>query len=204
MTSTVYTKSYTAPPFDIKEIMRYAGAKGDSCEVEELVLSCIEEARDRFVYKVCFKEIPISLADDRLDLGFAVTDSADLRKNLKNCGSIVLFAATVGMEIDRLVARYSTVSPARALIFQAIGGERIESLCDLFNSDVKDKQAAAGRGTRPRYSPGYGDLPLSFQKDIFRVLDCPRKIGVTLNDSLLMSPSKSVTALIGIENKPEL
>ena len=51
---------------------------------------------------------------------------------------------------------------------------------------------------RPRFSPGYGDLPLELQKDVFRVLDCPRKIGLSLNESLLMSPSKSVTAIIGI------
>lgn len=54
---------------------------------------------------------------------------------------------------------------------------------------------------KPRFSAGYGDLPLEVQKDIFRVLDCPRKIGLTLNDSLLMSPTKSVTAIVGIEDE---
>ena len=54
---------------------------------------------------------------------------------------------------------------------------------------------------KPRFSPGYGDLSLEMQRDIFRVLDCPRKIGLTLNESLLMSPSKSVTAIIGISGE---
>ena len=51
---------------------------------------------------------------------------------------------------------------------------------------------------RPRFSPGYGDLPIEIQKDIFRALDCPRRIGLTLNENLLMSPTKSVSAIIGI------
>ena len=57
---------------------------------------------------------------------------------------------------------------------------------------------AEGKFLKPRFSPGYGDLPLEMQRDIFRVLDCSRKIGLTLNESLLMSPSKSVTAIVGI------
>ena len=59
-----------------------------------------------------------------------------------------------------------------------------------------------GRGVTERFSPGHGDLPLALQTDIFRALDCPRKIGLTLNGSLLMSPSKSVTALFGVTDGP--
>ena len=55
-------------------------------------------------------------------------------------------------------------------------------------------------GLEPRFSPGYGDLPLSAQKNIFAVLDPERRIGLTLNSSLLMSPSKSVTAFVGLGN----
>ena len=49
-----------------------------------------------------------------------------------------------------------------------------------------------------RFSPGYGDLPLDVQRPLFAALDVPRKIGVSLTDSLLMAPSKSVSAIIGI------
>ena len=55
----------------------------------------------------------------------------------------------------------------------------------------------SGLAVRPRFSPGYGDLPLALQREVFAALDCPRRIGLTLSDSLLMSPTKSVTALIG-------
>ena len=94
--------------------------------------------------------------------------------------------------------KYSKISPSKALMFQALGAERIESLCDTFCNDMNNE---LGVRLKPRFSAGYGDLPLEVQKDIFRVLDCPRKIGLTLNDSLLMSPTKSVTAIVGIEDE---
>ncbi|MBQ5601557.1 MAG: Vitamin B12 dependent methionine synthase activation subunit, partial [Clostridia bacterium] len=71
----------------------------------------------------------------------------------------------------------------------------IEALCDAFCADIKKEY---NTGLEPRFSPGYGDLPLSAQKNIFAVLDPERRIGLTLNSSLLMSPSKSVTAFVGL------
>lgn len=198
MTNIVYTKTYPQPPFDKKEILRYAGVRGDVPELAELVQECMQEIENKLIYKVCFREFPIKDEQMYLDLDFLKTDSVDLRKNLKGCNCIVLFAATVGIELDRLIAKYSCISPTKALLFQAIGAERIESLCDIFNGEITKQAEEAGLFTRPRFSPGYGDLPIETQKEIFSVLDCPRKIGLSLNDSLLMSPSKSVTALIGI------
>ncbi|MBQ8859500.1 MAG: Vitamin B12 dependent methionine synthase activation subunit [Clostridia bacterium] len=198
MVNTVFTRTYCAPDFDKKEILRYAGVCGEPCELEEILEGCVEEIKTKLVYKVCYREFPLTRFDGRLDLGFIKTASVGLTKNLAGCESIVLFAATVGMEIDRQIARYATLSPTKALLFQAIGAERIEGLCDAFCRDIAEEKAKIGFKTRPRFSAGYGDFPLEAQKEIFAVLDCPRKIGLTLNQCLLMSPSKSVTAIIGV------
>ena len=125
-------------------------------------------------------------------------ESQALARNLKKCTRVLLFAATVGLELDRLIAKYSKLSPSRALVLQALGAERVEALCDAFLSDLKPFYREAGLSMRPRFSPGYGDLPLEVQKDFFALLDCHRKIGLSLNDSLLMSPTKSVTAVVGL------
>ena len=85
-------------------------------------------------------------------------------------------------------------------MISALGSERIEALCDKFNKDFEFENEVS---LKPRFSPGFGDLSLMIQKDIFAVLDCPRKIGLSLNDSLLMSPTKSVTAFVGIIKKKE-
>ena len=177
----ICTKTYDAPPVDRREILRYAGVRGDAPEVESILEECLKEAEDKLIYKVCYGEFSVSFFDSVISEG--------LRKHLEGCNKAVIFAATVGIGIDRLIARYASVSPTKSLLFQAIGAERIEALCDEFNSEFGGS----------RFSPGYGDLPLEFQKEIFKVLDCPKRIGLTLNESMLMSPTKSVTAIIGVK-----
>lgn len=200
MTSTLLVKNYSEPPVNRKEILRYMGCKEPDSQVLTLMEASLEEALPKMTYKVCFRRFDVNVNGDDIDLTFTKIHSPSLAKNLNGCGSAVLFAATVGIETDRLIAKYSRISPAKALCFQAIGAERIESLCDVFNGEIAGEAGAQGLFTRPRFSPGYGDLSLEVQKDFFRVLDCPRKIGLSLNESLLMSPSKSVTALIGLSD----
>lgn len=193
----VYTKSYLPPKPNMEEILRYAGVKECDSGVLELLSSCFEEVQHQLTYKVCYTILPVVKKQNNLDLSFIETDSLDLQRHLAGCNQVVLFAATLGMGFDRLLARYSKVMPSRAFMLQAIGAERIESLCDVFCEELSQEMQQEGYLTS-RFSPGYGDLPLRVQRDVFRVLDCPRKIGLTLNESLLMSPSKSVTAFLGI------
>ena len=192
----IYTKNYPAPELNERECLRYAGTTPQAISAEERTLfeSCLAEVGNKLTYKVCWGRFPVKRGENILDFGFLQTDSKALMKNLEGCEEVIVFAATIGLEIDRSIRRYTNLSPAKALFFQSIGAERIESLCDTFCDELKGD----GLQLRPRFSPGYGDLPLELQKDIFRVLDCPRKIGLSLNESLLMSPSKSVTAIIGI------
>ena len=193
MSSAVHLKTYPEPPLDRREILRYAGG-GDAAEVHSLMEECLREVSGKLSYRVCWRRFPVRVYPVGLDLGFAVVKSEKLKKNLSGCDEMILFAATVGLELDRLIARYGRVSPAKGLMLQAIGAERIEGLCDIFCAELREAEGCI----KPRFSPGYGDLPLTLQRDIFAVLDCPRRIGLSLNDSLLMSPSKSVTAIVGI------
>lgn len=201
MSNTVFVKIYDEPKFNKKEILRYAQAKKEDDSLKTLIDECLKEIEGKLSYKICYSFFDIDFCNDILDLSFASTKSNDLKNNLKDCKKIIVFGATIGIEIDRLIAKYGKISPVKSLIFQAIGAERIESVCDIFNEEIKKDLSNENLFTRPRFSPGYGDFPLDFQRDIFNVLDCHKKIGLTLNDSLIMSPSKSVTAIIGISNK---
>ncbi len=201
---TIYTKNYTAPIIDEKEILRYAGiAKNETAPSDlcELLSECLSEALPILSYRVCYATFPITRERNILDLGFTKTNSKALAKNLAQCDEIILFSATVGVSLDRLIAKYGKLSPTKALIFQAIGAERVEKLCEAFLSDVETEYKAKNKTLRPRFSPGFADFPLSYQSDIFATLNPHKHIGVTLNDSLLMSPTKSVTAIVGIEKK---
>ena len=85
----------------------------------------------------------------------------------------------------------------KALLIQAIGAERIEALCDEFCRETSEALEKNGFSVKKRISPGYGKFPLSAQKTLFSFMDFRGKIGLTLNESLIMSPTKSVTAIFG-------
>ena len=199
--NTVQFSSPNLPPPSYHEIARYMKAGTSNQEAELLIGKSILECEKQIVGKIAYSEFPIHCTNGSLDLGFATTTSSDLEKLLcdNSCSSIILFSATIGLGIDRLLFKYSRTSPATALCIQAIGAERVEALCNAFSLEMKEKYASLGCTLTPRFSPGYGDLPLSLQKDIFAALDCEKHLGLTLNDSLLMSPTKSVTAIIGIK-----
>lgn len=195
MNSVILCKAYTAPPICEKEILRYSGCKKADSGIIALMNECINEVKDKLVYKVCYRELPVAINGNVCDFGAFKLQSENLALNLKGSKTTVLFASTIGIGIDRLILKYGRLSPSKALMLQAIGAERIEALCDAFCADIKKEY---NLGIKPRFSAGYGDLLLESQKDIFAVLDCEKRIGLTLNDSLIMSPSKSVTAFVGI------
>jgi len=198
MTQAIHAETFRLPPVNPSEVFRYAGVRTAVPELEPLLEEVLREMPPQLNGKVCWLELPIARNGDFLDLGFTQTESSSLARNLEGCDRIVVFGATIGLAPDRLIARYGHISPAKALMFQAAGTERIEALCDVFCDKLCREAAARGFSLRPRFSPGYGDLPLALQKDIFRLLDCSRMIGLSLNESLLMSPSKSVTAIVGL------
>ncbi len=207
---------------NIREIWRYAGLKGelpkgfreDSCAgypdadkdshsdepLGLLLEEVLSEARGLFNYGLCYLKAPLDRRGEKAILPFEA-DSGQIDRLLKNSREVIVMAATIGHGIDRKIARYKKFGPTKALLFQALGAERIEALCDLFCAEIKKEEEARGNTVTPRFSPGYGDLSLSVQTDIVRILDCGRNIGVSLNKSLLMSPSKSVTAIFGIEKR---
>ena len=130
-------------------------------------------------------------------------ESADLAANLSGCGLALLYAATLGESADRLVHRYELLSMLKASAAQAAGAEIIESFCDSAVKEIGKQMQPRGLYLKPRFSPGYGDFALEHQRDFFRVLDLERKLGLHLNGSLLMVPTKSVTAVIGLTANPE-
>ncbi len=196
MTNIIQKISFSPPAFDKLEILRYAGVLKESDEVKQLLGLCLNETQGIFTFNACYRQTKLFISGNNCDFGTFSVKSKALSKHLGKSKGAVIFAATVGLNIDRLITKYSKISPSHALMLQAIGAERIEALCDMFCDKLSENYHIT-----PRFSPGYGDLPIETQKDIFRLLDCPKQIGLTLNDSMLMSPTKSVTAIVGISPK---
>lgn len=199
----IYSRTFEAPDWDRREIMRYARIRGADDSYRTLIEACIAEAEPVLSYRVCYTVLPVEKRGEELSLGNMRTSSKTISSVLCAGEAALLFAATVGTPFDRLIHRYSLLSPSKALVLQAIGAERVEALCDAFCAEFNTELNNQKKCLTRRVSPGYGDIPIEMQRDIFAILDCPRKIGLTLEDSLMMSPSKSVTALCGIaDNEP--
>ncbi len=155
-------------------------------------------AREECIFRLGFLVTPISWGEDGFPVLPFAQKSEKLRNNLEGCSAVVLFAATVGSGIDRMIRRFEKSDPQMGLLLQGLGAERVESLCDLFNAEVDAAAQSLGHSTCHRFSPGYGDLPIEVQKEFLPLLDAERRLGIILSDSYLMTPSKSVTAIIGI------
>lgn len=201
---TVFSLSFAEPKINEKEILRYMASLTGGEEIHSLVDECLTEVLGMLEYKVCYAVLPVEIDGSIITLPCGRIESKNLAKNLSNCGRSIVFAATIGIGIDRLISKYSRLSPSKALCLQAIGAERVEALCDDFCKKIEKEYKMNGENLKPRFSPGYGDLPLETQKMIFSLLDCPKRIGVSLGESLLMSPSKSVTAFVGITERKEV
>ena len=182
---------------DRREALRYLGCSRsveDMSGVEGVIDGCEREVLAVQNLKAVYSLYDISRGDG-LNLGFARTDSRDLEKYLSGCNKIALFAATAGAGIDRLIAKYNRISPARAAVTQALGAALVEGWCNTVHAQLTAQYGAI----TARFSCGYGDLPLTLQRDIFAALDVTKKIGVTLSDDCFMTPTKSVTAIVGIK-----
>ena len=188
---------------DEKEVYRYLGYAGSEPDqtMKELVAQCAKEmahvATPKSLYQILNAQI--SLDNQALQLGFATVQSKDLAKNLARCKKIVLIGATIGPRPDLLIQKYSRLDPLKGVTMQAVGAMLVESYLDDRNEVLRERMWEQGYRLHPRFSPGYGDFSLEHQRDIFRMLDCGSALGLTLMDSMIMAPSKSVTAVIGME-----
>lgn len=186
---------------DRVEVLRYLGYKRQNIDeaMENLLTECIVEineiARKSFVYNI----YDIEREKDRIALKNTnlIFQSKDLSKHLHNSDKCALMAVTLGLEADKKIAYYSKMNLTKGIIMDACASAAIEALCDEIQEEIGKKAKEEGLYITARYSPGYGDLSITHQKDIVEVLRAYSKIGLTVNESSIMLPRKSVTALIG-------
>lgn len=116
---------------------------------------------------------------------------------LEGAAQCALMAVTLGMQTEREQRMLAAAGRlTEAVLFDAACSAYIEIAADACQAELA--AAAARRGLRAggRFSPGYGDLPLQVQGALLSALDAPRRLGLTLTDSLLMLPRKSITAIV--------
>ena len=131
--------------------------------------------------------------------GEPLCESVSLSRLFANCHSCAVMAVTLGPDVDRLIQLLSRSRMSEAVACDACASVWADSLCDEAEKEI-ERDLADGEFLTVRFSPGYGDVPMSVTADLLRLLDANRRIGVTLSQKGMMIPVKSVTALIGISH----
>ena len=179
---------------DRDETLRYLrGSKTQmNRETDELLNICEKELLSAVSPKYLYKTIGVDEAD--------IISGESVKAHLKGCKKAVLLCATLGSGTDKLIRTAQVTDMAKAVVLDAMASSAIEKVCDEVESLIKEEHK--DKFLTWRFSPGYGDYPLSLQSEFLRILDAPRKIGLCTNENSLLTPTKSVTALIGISDTP--
>ena len=183
-----------------RELLGYLGVRGEpDAQTKALTEDCLRELWEKLRPKHLLMEVPLRLVPPRTaDLTALRLESASLYRHLRGCDRALLFAATLGDEADFLIRRYETAGISRAVVLQACAAATIEAYCDRLCAALREAYAARGDRLTPRFSPGYGDLALQEQIPLARVMRLEKTVGIRLTEALMMLPTKSVTAVIGI------
>ena len=189
---------------DIMEALRYLGAGSSPPEVlrrdvEQIAGQLTAAVRPRYAYRV-FSTVHEERGVLLREAGILLTGRSAARM-LAQCDQAVLLICTLGAGFETMLRAEQARDMARAVMLDACGSAWVESGCNAAEEELAAR--FPGRYLTDRFSPGYGDLPLALQPAICAALDAGRRVGVQVTDSFLMNPSKSVTAVIGLSDRPQ-
>ena len=176
------------------EAERYLGGAGIRLNyrmdvlMDECEKAVLEKASPKYLYVE--KDLPCP----------QIMGGKDIESHLNGCEKAIVMCATVGSEVDKLI-RISQISDmARAVVMDSLASVAVEQVCNAFDKIIAEKYSDYNMTFR--FSPGYGDYPIELQKIILQMLDAPKKIGLCTNDNFLLTPTKSVTAVLGLSKNP--
>ena len=190
---------------DISEAYRYMGGIGTpsdevASELQRAALMVEENVSPRYVIKLCeiVRNSGILLKDT--NLSFVGKSISAL---LHDCEQCLIFCATIGSKIETAIRKWQLKDTTFAAMLDACASSAVENLCDQIEAELKIEYSEQELNLTDRFSPGYGDLPLSIQPQFCATLDTQRKIGVVVGEDLMMRPCKSVTAIIGLSKSQQ-
>ena len=184
------------PAAPLAEVLHYLGWHGQP--VEESLLEDIRRGQEMLEMsgpaRIIFRKWPVE------QLSF-VLKGQEMAHHLQDCREVICLAATLGARVEQCLRR-AAQDPAFALILDACASAAVEALCDVQEARLRTQFQREGRFLTDRFSPGYGDFPMESSRDLVGLLDAGRRIGLTVSQSGILIPRKSVTAVMGICDRP--
>ena len=206
-------ESYDIRSVERSEVLRYLGYSGQpltpelDARIDGVVARCLGVARPRGTHRT------FEVAGRRVEAdGTPVTDLAgtalalrghSMEEHMAGAVAVGVMAVTVGMPLERELQRLALVDPLEQLIFDAAATTVVERAADACEASIVAEAAARGLYTNFRFSPGYGDMPMDTQPVLLATLDAQRRLGISLSPTYYMTPTKSVTAVVGLFAEPQ-
>ncbi|MDI9497681.1 MAG: vitamin B12 dependent-methionine synthase activation domain-containing protein [Bacillota bacterium] len=180
---------------EILNYLRYAGGEIPA-DTEAMIARATEEvmAGARAKYRCVEK------AKDAAELR-DVLQGRDVEAMLAGCDRVLLLAVTLGREIEMLIRRHAFADLAYAVVLDAVASAAVESLAEDINRELAGKYAPCH--LTDRFSPGYGDMPMSVQEPLLRLLNAEKDLGLTTTAGHIMIPRKSISAILGVSPLPQ-
>lgn len=195
------TKGGDAVRPDVDEALRYLGVRGGAdaslrARMEELSQELTARISPRYVWRMLDVR-----REDGLRAGGIALAGRSAERMLADCGQCTVLVCTLGAAFDAWLRQLQARDMASAVMLDALGSAYVEAGCDAAEREIASR--FPGMYLTDRFSPGYGDLPLEVQPELLDAAGA-RHIGVSCTPSLLLTPQKSVTALIGLADKPQM
>lgn len=186
---------------DIDEALRYLGVRGPAePSLRSRAETLAQELTAHITPRCTWRPLPLTRKGGTLFLAGVPLPGHSAARMLADCQQAALLLCTLGAEFDLWLRRLQARDMSAAVMLDALGSAYVESACDAAEAEIAARFPDMYH--TDRFSPGYGDLPLSLQPALLELGES-RRIGVSCNDSLLMTPQKSVSALIGLACKPQ-
>ncbi len=150
-------------------------------EIDDLIRICIDEVVELSQFKYIYEEF-----STKLDF---INNSVVYSKFLDGCNKYYLVLMTLGKRIDDKIKYYSKIDLTKMYVFDSVSSAYLEYMSDLYEEGFEKPRTY-------RFSPGYQGTTTADLREIFKYLK-PEKIGVTLLESNLMLPQKTMCGLIG-------
>lgn len=198
---------------DRSEMLRYMGYAGQEYDpsldqrIDQAIARAIEVSRPRAsidFFDVESREVRddgtpvLRLRGTSIELA-----GHSMEEHMADAVAVGVLAVTLGMGDERELHRLGLTDHVGQILLDSASTTLVERAADAAESLIVAEATRRGLYTNFRFSPGYGDLPLSIQPTILSALDATRRLGITLSPTLLMTPTKSVTAVVGMCTRPQ-
>lgn len=198
---------------DKNEVLRYLQYKNQNINENllQIIQESIEETKKIINPKFVLRKYPIKKnyrenekSQIVFDEGNLILDSDDIYNLFEKCDECILMSFTLGLEIEKEIRKLTYTNLSKCIIVDACATTAIEEVCDIVQDNIAKKLLKEDKYITYRFSPGYGDLSIENNVNINHILNSQRKIGLTVTNSGIMIPRKSVVALIGVSNNNKI